>query len=338
MEKIRIGVLCPSEIAFRRFIPALKKTKEFCYEGVSCATHAEWNGGDDPSLVYAEFEKAKRFEDTYGGRLYEGYESMLCDENVDAVYIPLPPALHFKWAKSALEHGKHIFVEKPFTTNLANTMELIELAKTKHLAVHENYMFVYHSQIFFLLEKLREKVIGNIRLIRLAFGFPFRGASDFRYDKALGGGALLDCGGYTVKLSSVLLGDTARVTSSKLNFCDEFDVDVFGTATIVNSEGVTAQLSFGMDNDYKCDIEVWGSEGTLIANRVFTPPSDLSPVIKLHTKNGDKNFDLLPDDSFYNSIQRFYECVTNKNSAEDNMREILFQAKLVNELQIGDQL
>ena len=120
-------------------------------------------------------------------------------------------------------------------------------------------MFVYHTQLDWIRKKISEGTIGEVRLIRIDFGFPFRGANDFRYNKALGGGALLDCGGYTLKLASLFLGDSAKVTASQLNGKDGFEVDIYGSATLTNNEGLTAQVSFGMDNSYKCSLEVWGS-------------------------------------------------------------------------------
>ena len=60
---------------------------------------------------------------------------------VDAIYLPLPPALHYKWGKKVLENGKHLLMEKPFTTSLAETQELLSLAEKKGLAVHENYIY-----------------------------------------------------------------------------------------------------------------------------------------------------------------------------------------------------
>ena len=144
MNKIRIGVLCPSEIAFRRFMPALETLENFEYIGLAAATEREFTGADNDEVKISEFEKARKFVSEYGGKIFNGYESLVCSDEIDAIYIPLPPTLHFKWAKKALENGKHVLLEKPFTTDLADTKTLVELAKEKDLAVHENYMFVYH--------------------------------------------------------------------------------------------------------------------------------------------------------------------------------------------------
>ena len=186
MGKIRIGVICPSEIAYRRFMPALKKCEGIEFAGISTADASEWNGVLIDELKKSETEKAERFISKYGGRLYDSYASLLSSPDIDAVYLPLPPALHYRWGKAALENGKHLFMEKPFTTSLDDTRELIELARSKGLAVHENYMFAFHSQIEWIKNRIAEGAVGDIRLIRIDFGFPFRGANDFRYNKTLG--------------------------------------------------------------------------------------------------------------------------------------------------------
>lgn len=332
MNKIKIGVLCPSEIAFRRFMPAVKKLENFEYIGLAAATEREFSGTGSDEIKPSELEKANKFVEAHGGKLFRGYESLIASDEIDAVYIPLPPALHFKWAKKALENGKHVLLEKPFTTNLSDTKTLIELAKEKNLAVHENYMFAFHSQIEWIKQKLSENVIGGIRLIRIDFGFPFRGANDFRYDKKLGGGALLDCGGYAVKLAGMFLGDSTRVTASRLNSKDGFEVDIFGSATLVNKEGLTAQISFGMDNSYRCNLEIWGSIGTLFTGRILTAPEGFEPTVLIKNAEGEQTFTLAADDTFKKSIEFFGRCINIDGTRISHYDEIKLQSGYVDEI------
>jgi predicted dehydrogenase len=338
MEKLRIGILCPSEIAFRRFLPSLQKLSCFEYAGVAVAAGDEWFGGTpSDDVARAERDKAKNFRANFGGGVFDGYETLLSQGDIDCVYIPLPPALHYEWAKKALLAGKHVLLEKPFTTDLDKTLELIGLAREKKLAVHENYMFAYHSQIGYILDKIKGGAIGEVRLYRLDFGFPFRGKQDFRYNKALGGGALLDCGGYTLKLATVLLGETTRIAHASLHGKDDFDVDIYGHATLLNEDGVTAQLSFGMDNAYKCSLEVWGSLGTIFTNRIFTAPDGFAPVVKTKAGDAAEREEILPaDDSFKKSLEVFYSCVRNAVDREENEEGILRQAGLVERIKEAD--
>ena len=183
MEKIRIGIICPSEIAFRRFMPALSKLNDiYEFAGIAIASDDEWNGSRTVETKNIEIQKAKSFIDQYGGKMYESYTSLINDEQVEAVYIPLPPALHYQWAKLALQNNKHVFVEKPSSTRLEHTKELTELANAKKLVLHENYMFIYHHQIEKIQQIIEKGKLGDVRLIRANFGFPKRPANDFRYN------------------------------------------------------------------------------------------------------------------------------------------------------------
>lgn len=312
---MRIGILGTADIAFRRFLPALQKCQEFTYVGVASRTP----------------EKAKPFVEAFGGQVYDGYDALLSDDSIDAVYVPLPPALHYEWGKKVLLSGKHLLMEKPFTTSLEQTKELLQLAEEKGLAVHENYMFLYHSQLAYIKKLIADGELGDIRLYRMSFGFPKRAEGDFRYNKALGGGALLDCGGYPVRLALELLGDTACVTQAKLIQPAGYEVDLFGSAVLQNDNGLCAQISFGMDNAYQCQLEVWGSKQTLIAPRIFTAPSDLQPIIIMNNIESRLN----ADNSFLNSIKFFSDRIMNIEKRNTAMKYIYMQGQCSNHIEGG---
>lgn len=334
---IRIGIICPSEIAFRRFLPSLCQAKDFLYIGVAYATPEEWFGDKLPFIVQdqienmqvSEVEKAQKFVDTYGGKTFKGYETLTTSDEIDAVYIPLPPALHFKWARKALLNGKHVFVEKPSTTSLAEIGELVRLAEERSLALHENYMFIFHKQIEELNAIIHSGEIGDVRLYRISFGFPRRATTDFRYSKALGGGSLLDAGGYTMKYAAYLLGPTSKVVSANLNYLPDFEVDMFGCATMVNDSGQVAQLAFGMDNDYQCNIEIWGNKGTITSNRILTAPAGYIPSYTIKKNQDIETRELSSDDAFLKSILFFENCVNNSQYRELSYEIVLQQGGLI---------
>lgn len=336
---IRIGIICPSEIAFRRFLPSLQKAKDdFEFAGVAIASPKEWFG--DLTRVSNEAieeqqnrerSKAQTFIDQYGGKIYEGYQTIIESDDVDAMYIPLPPALHYNWAKMALENNKHVFVEKPSTTCLADTDALISLASSKGLALHENYMFVYHNQLEQLQQVVVSGEIGDVRLYRISFGFPLRQLNDFRYNKALGGGALLDAGGYCMKYANYLLGGAAKVVTAQANNIDGFEVEMYGSATMVNDKGGIAQLAFGMDNDYKCEIEIWGSKGTIVSNRILTAPAGFVPTYTIKKNQDFETRELPADDAFLKSIIKFKECVYDEVIRKNEYQLLHVQENLVEE-------
>ena len=326
----RIGIICPSEIAFRRFLPALKEAGCFEYAGVAIASKEEFVGATD-EILDKERAKAQTFVDNYGAKIYEGYNTLIHSTDIDAIYLPLPPGLHYQWAKEAVLAGKHILVEKPCTTSIKKTEDLLKTAKGKRLAVHENYMFAFHDQLEAVNAIVKSGEIGDVRLYRISFGFPMRAQNDFRYNKALGGGALLDCGGYTLKYASLLLGPTAKMKYAQSNSIDGFNVDMYGSAALVNDEGVTAQVAFGMDHNYKCELEVWCSKGTLYTNRILTAPAGFTPEVIIRKGNDEERRNLPADDAFKKSILHFSRCIEDVDVREDNYRSLLKQAKLVEE-------
>ena len=309
---MKIGILGTSDIAFRRFLPALAKCGNIEYAGVASRTP----------------EKGKPFQEQFGGAIYDGYDALLADSSIDAVYVPLPPALHARWGEKVLEADKHLLMEKPFTTDSNDTESLLTLAKEKGLAVHENYMFLYHSQIQKIKELIAAGELGDIRLFRMAFGFPKRGGNDFRYVKALGGGALLDCGGYPVRLAMELLGESAKVVQAKLTKPVGYEVDLYGNAVLENEAGQCAQISFGMDNAYQCQLEVWGSKTTLIAPRIFTAGAEFKPTLILRTSTGETSVELPADDQFLHSIERFIKSVEDGKARTDMYEAVCRQAML----------
>jgi len=315
MKKIKLGILGTSEIAFRRFMPSLMKNSDFEYCGIASR----------------DILKTKSFVNAYGGKAFLGYDALINSFEIDAVYIPLPPALHFKWAMKALQAGKHVFLEKPSVTKLVDAEALVSVASNKGLALHENYMFQYHSQLSFIQNLIEQNAIGNLRLIRIAFGFPKRESTDFRYNKELGGGALLDCGGYTIRLANILLGDSTIVVSSQLNY-EEYDVDLYGSAVLKNSDGLVAQVSFGMDNSYKCELELWGSNGYISAPRIFTAPTVFEPSITISIGNEQQTKTLPQDDQFLGSISRFSNTINDINVRQIEYKSILNQMRLINDV------
>lgn len=326
---IKIGILGASDIAFRRMAPALCNSKQFEYAGVAIPSLNEWgdSGANVADMIASQKLKAQAFQEKFGGKVYESYEALLTSKDADAVYIPLPPGLHYKWGGEALKNGKHILLEKPFTTCLKHTESLLEMASQKGLAVHENFAFVYHKQIGEIENILDSGEIGEVRLIRTAFGFPYRGENDFRYHKSMGGGALLDCGGYPLKLADYLLGGESVVNGCHLASCKNHDVDIFGSATLKNKDGQIAQIAFGMDNSYKCDLEIWGSKGYLSTKRVFTPTAEMETKLSIQTTE-EVVVCIEPDDQFLHSAEFFAGCIRDSKKREEHYGTIRHQAEL----------
>lgn len=309
----RIGILGAADIAFNRFLPALEKV-----QGVQCAGVAS-NSPD----------KLKRFVDKYNIHVYESYDEVIQDENVDCIYVPLPPVFHYEWAKKALLAGKHVFLEKPSTISAVQTRELAGIAGSMGLVLQENYMFQYHAQLADIEKIIASGELGKLRLVRTSFGFPRRAAGDFRYVKELGGGTMLDNGGYTIKLINRLLGKSTRLVASKLDYDEETGVDIFGTAEFMNADGVLAQAAFGMDCQYQCSLELWGSKGRLTTGRIYTTPDGFVPTALIETGAGGRSIELASCDAFEESIKMYLRAVDDDSVRADMAQELVRQAEFV---------
>ena len=262
----------------------------------------------------------------------ETYAELIKRSDIDAIYIPQPPALHYQYAKMALEAGKHVLVEKPATIRYEQTKELVYLARDRGLALHENYMFQYHRQLEVIRKLISDGIIGEIRLLRGAFGFPLREADDFRYVKRLGGGALLDAGGYTIKLATILLGDSIKIDSAHMNNVEGYEVDMYGSICMSNDEGTVFHAAYGMNNSYQCKLEVWGSTGMIASERIFTAPDSYEVILYVENKNGKKEIKVEPDSHFKKSIECFVREISDEVKREQMYDAIEKQAVLVDEV------
>lgn len=320
MKKRKIGILGASDIAYKRFLPALVKSDSFSFAGIASR---------DP-------ERCEPFIQKYGGQCYSDYLSLIQDPEIDCVYLPLPPALHAYWGEKVLQAGKHLLMEKPFTTSLNDTKRLLLLSQQSGLAAHENYMFLFHRQLKKVKELIEAGTLGELRMIRTAFTFPFRGTGDFRYQKELGGGALLDCGGYPLLLARELLGPSARLVWSNLHQTTEYEVETGGSAVLQNNAGLTAHVFFGMNDTYRCELEIWGSKASLSVKRIFTAPPDLPIVLYLNDSRGVQEIYVGEDDQFLNSIQSFGQLIERPELQKLRRETILRQSELIEQIQKYD--
>ena len=277
-------------------------------------------------------EKAEEFSKAFGVQGIVGYERLLDIQDVEAIYMPLPTGLHEPWIDRCLEAGKHVLVEKSFAVDLLSAERMVAKARRKGLILMENFMFRHHVQHNFTWEMLQNGKLGDIRVFRSQFGFPPLDKSNFRYDKAAGGGALLDAGAYTVKASQWFLGQGLEVMSAALYTDPASGVDIYGNATLISRNNVVAQLSFGFDNFYQCNYEFWGSKARLMADRAFTPKPAERPKILLEQQGEQKIHESEADNHFMNILKELHRSIVEKNVTR-HLEDILDQSRILTAIQ-----
>jgi len=247
-------------------------------------------------------DKAKRFADRFGCDP-TSYDGLLKRDDVDAVYVSLPTAMHTPFGEEVLRSGKHLLLEKPVGTNAAEARRLLALAGELGLVVRENLTSVRHSQHARVRELIQAGRLGAVRSMSAAFCIPPLRAHDIRYVAALGGGALLDVGVYPIRLAQLMLGDDIRVVGSTLRLDPTLGVDLAGQALVVSPDGVLAHLEFGFEHTYGSTYSLWGSKGRLELDRAFTPQASWQPVLKLSGQDHAEQIVLPADDQFLRSVE-----------------------------------
>lgn len=289
------------------------------------------DGFEVTSVASRSKEKAAETAAQFNCQAVVGYDTLLEDDSLHAIYMPLPTGLHEEWVIKSLDAGKHILVEKSLAMNLASAKKMIEKARKKNLLIMENFMFLYHSQHASIAKMIADGKIGEIRAFRSAFGFPPLGADNFRYNRDLGGGALLDAAAYTVRASQLFLGQDLSVQGAHLERPDPAGVDIYGGAFLKSPNGQFSEVAFGFDNFYQCNYEIWGSKGKITAQKAFTPRPTEKPKVIFERQDYREEIDLPADDHFTNILSEFHRCILARDYSE-KYAEILNQSRLLQEI------
>jgi len=273
-------------------------------------------------LASRSAERAEAFSRKFALESVVGYEGLLDSQDLDAVYIPLPNGLHAKWVEYALDRGLHVLVEKSLGCSFEEVNRLNDLAESRGLVLLENFQFRFHRQMSRVIDILKSGELGELRAMRSSFGFPpFPDASNIRYDSALGGGSLLDAGAYTLKISQLILGLDIEVLAANLFRTTGHEVDIFGGAHLRQQGGnAFSQVAFGFDQQYQCNLELWGSRGHLFTDRIFTAPPGHTCKISIETGPRKKVIEVEPDDHFQAMLRHFYDLI---QGLADRKREYL---------------
>jgi D-xylose 1-dehydrogenase (NADP+, D-xylono-1,5-lactone-forming) len=150
-------------------------------------------------------------------RVYDNYDELINDPKVDAIYISLPNNFHAPIASRALRSGKAVLCEKPLTMNYQESLELVEAAALSKSLLVEAIWYRWHPRLIKACQQIAAGVIGEIKEINAAFTYVNSNKGNYRFDPALGGGALLDLGPYPLHLIPSLFGGEARVELLTVN-------------------------------------------------------------------------------------------------------------------------
>lgn len=256
MKPLRIGVLGAARIAPTALIAPARSM-----EGVEIAGVA----ARQPDRA-AAFARRHRI-----AGVYPSYEALIADPAIDAVYNPLPNSLHGRWTIAALEAGKHVLCEKPFTANAQEAEAVAAVARRTGLIVMEAFHYRYHALVARALSIIASGELGDVRHIAATFRFHLPGKDDIRWRLPLGGGATMDAGCYAIHMVRTLAAaePTVRTARAKLH---SPGVDQLMQAELDFADGRTGAVTAAMRGWplFAIAARVEGTAGTLrIANFVM---------------------------------------------------------------------
>jgi predicted dehydrogenase len=295
---------------------------------VNPAIHASRNG-ELIAVASRDQERAREF--ARAGRIptaYGRYEALLEDEQVDAVYIPLPNSLHHEWTIRAARAGKHVLCEKPLALDAAQCLEMEAAAQEHNVKLMEAFMYRFHPRTEHVVKMVRDGALGRLQTIRSAFTFRLTRPDNIRLDPELGGGSLMDVGCYCVNVSRTIAG-SEPIEVQAVSEPSASGVDARMVGSLRFPEGVYAQFDCALTMERREVYEVAGTDGWLEIPASFLPGTD-SVVIREHRGRGHVvEHDVAGADEYQLMVEHFADCVLHDREprysageAARNMRTI----------------
>ena len=220
------------------------------------------------SIASRDLERARAIASQHAIRkVARDYDDVLADPEVEAVYIPLVNSLHKEWTERSLAAGKHVLCEKPLGMNAEEAAVMADASHRSGRLLMEAFMYRFHPSIRAFVEGLR----GDERPLHVqaSFGFPLSDASNYRLQPALGGGALLDVGCYTVSVARWLLGEPDTVLA-RARFDQKSGVDLSVSSLLHFAGGGTASLWCSFESAEEQGVTAVTGKGTYAVERPFT--------------------------------------------------------------------
>ena len=281
---VRWGILGTAGIAESAFIPALHETGDGSTISV---------GSRDP-------ERGRAWAEQHGvDRAVEGYDAVIADPDVEAVYVPLPNALHADWTIAALEAGKTVLCEKPLCGTVEDTERVLDAARSAAGFLWEAFVFPFHEQMETVRRLLAEGEIGEVREIQSRFHFLLDDPDDIRLFAELAGGSIQDVGCYSIRLARLLFDaepDLTRAIADAVWVGTGVDTDLWGALAFPDDRRLV--FSCGFRSGYDTLTRVLGTEGEIRMTGPFHPnPEDEVVVVRdgkvdrrLATTSGEMSF------------------------------------------------
>jgi len=245
----------------------------------------------------------------------EGYEALLADPRIEAVYVPLPNALHREWAIKAAEAGKHVLCEKPMAVTAADAREMAAAASASSVLLAEAFMYVQHPRYARIRAIIESGEIGPVRTIITTFSFDASEELDHSgFQGAAGGGAVYDVGCYAIHSARYLLkAEPLAVAAHSSLSALHGDIDMATSALVEFPDGVALLAHvdmWGADTD---DIEIIGASGRISVPHAFICGPD-DGDFSVSTSEGTRVEKTARIDHYVAQVERFSDAVRGRST------------------------
>jgi predicted dehydrogenase len=262
-------------------------------------------------------------------RAYDSYEELLADPDIDAIYNPLPNHLHVPWSVKALAAGKHVLCEKPLGLNAADLTPLFEASRQNpHLKVMEAFMYRFHPQWQKAQEVVSSGAIGQLRALHSHFSYNNRDAQNIRNNLAMGGGALMDIGCYSISVSRLLFNAEPLRVAGQITPYAEQEVDCFVSAILEFPEG-SATFTASTKIEPHQYVEASGEAGSLLIPLPFSPLADSATKIMVKREQVYEEINLPASDQYRDMADAFALSIINDTPVPTPLGDALANMKII---------
>ena len=236
------------------------------------------------AVASRDLERARTFAAQHSIPIALGsYAELIARDDLDLVYVPLPPSAHLEWCTAALANGKHVLVEKPFANNAQDAAQMAAAARAAGRHLIEGFHYRFHPLFGTALAAVRGGAIGRIRHVEAIFNANLPDTpGELRYIEELGGGALMDLGCYCMHWIRTVTADEPTVVSARAR-CTTPGVDLAIEAELALTSGPTASLKCSMqpeDGVLFRRLRVIGDQGVLEMDNPVSPHAGASLSIE----------------------------------------------------------
>jgi predicted dehydrogenase len=257
-QKVKWGVLGVASIATRKVIPGMQK--------------GEWS--EIRAIASRDLKKAEEAARQLGiPKAYGSYEELLADQEIEAVYNPLPNHLHVPWSSKAAEAGKHVLCEKPLSLTVAEARTLLAVRERSRVKIGEAFMVKTHPQWLRTRELIRNDAIGELRAVVGVFSYFNRDPGNVRNKPEWGGGGMLDIGCYLIMTSRFVFGKEPTRVAGLVERDPDFKTDRLASVILEFPSGQALFTCSTQLVPYQ-RMQFLGTKGRIEMEIPFNAPND----------------------------------------------------------------